>query len=234
MRRVVIDFFPRNARRYGTGWAVVAIDVFRATTTACTAVATGRRRFPVASVPVAYDRAAAFGGLLAGEQGGHPVDGFDLGNSPADLATRTDVHRPLVLLTSSGTALLQAATGADVVYAGCLRNTTAQTERLREWDGHVAVIGAGTRDQIRLEDEMACARVAERLIAAGFTPDLPTRRTVQRWAGAPVEACGTGQSAAYLRRTGQQRDIEFVLSRVNDLDTSYLMTDGELVAEKVR
>lgn len=232
MRRVVIDFFPRNARRYGRGWAVVAIDVFRATTTACTAVATGRRCFPVASVSLAYDRAAALGALLAGEQGGEPVAGFDLSNSPTALSARTDdVHRPLVLLTSSGTALLQAATDADVVYACSLRNTSAQVARLQEWDGDVAVIGAGTREQLRLEDELACARVAEQLVAAGFVPDAPTSRTVRRWAGAPVDACGTGRSAAYLRRTGQERDIDFVLSRVDDLGSVYVMTDGELVAE---
>jgi 2-phosphosulfolactate phosphatase len=234
MRKVVIDFFPRNAGRYARGWAIVAIDVFRATTTACTAVATGRRCFPVATLPAAYDRAAALGGLLAGEQEGYPVPGFDLGNSPADVSTRTDVHRPLVLLTSSGTALLHAAAAADIVYACCLRNTTAQAAQLKAWDGNVAVIGAGTREQIRLEDEMVCARIAEQLIATGFTPDVPTRRTVERWAGVPVEICGTGRSAEYLRRTGQQRDIAFVLSRVDDLDAVFVMTDGELVAEMVR
>jgi 2-phosphosulfolactate phosphatase len=234
MRRVVIDFFPSNARRYGAGWAVVAIDVFRATTTACTAVATGRRCFPVESLRAAYDRAAALGGLLAGEQGGYAVAGFDLGNSPTELLTRTDLHRPLVLLTSSGTALLQAAAGADAVYACCLRNSTAQAAQLKAWDGNVAVIGAGTRGEIRIEDEMACSRVAEQLIATGFIPDAATRRTVERWSGVPVDACATGRSAEYLRRTGQHCDIEFVLSRVDDLDAVYVMTEGELVAEILR
>src|SRR3954470_1718332 len=150
MPRVVIDSLPRNAGRYGPGWAVVAVDVFRATTMACTALASGRRCFPVASLPEAFARAHDLGAVLAGEQGGSPVAGFDLGNSPADLALRSDIDRPLVLLTSSGTALLHAATRADVVFAACLRNPIAQARRLRIRNRDVAVVGAGTRDEVRM------------------------------------------------------------------------------------
>lgn len=231
MPRVVIDSLPEHARRYGPGWAVVAVDVFRATTTACTAVTTGRRCFPVASAAEAFERARTLDAVLAGEQHGSPVAGFDLGNSPADLAQRTDTHRPLVLLTSSGTALLHAARGADLVYASCLRNTTAQAHRLRAATTDVAIIGAGTRGEPRMEDEMACALVARQLIDWGYRPDPATVATVRRWARVPVTACAAGRSAAYLRRTGQERDIEFVLSRVDDLDGVFVMKGDELVAE---
>jgi 2-phosphosulfolactate phosphatase len=232
MPRVVIDHFPSSARRYGPGWAVVAVDVFRATTTACTALASSRRCFPVASLSEAFARARDLGAVLAGEQGGSFIDGFDLGNSPADLILRTDIDRPVVLLTSSGTALLHAATRADVVYAACLRNTTAQAQRLRARNADVALIGAGTRDEVRMEDEMACARVAEALIDSGFTPDAPTLEAVERWAGVGVEECAKGRSADFLRESGQERDIDFVLHRVDDLDEAYVMRDSELVREE--
>lgn len=231
MPRVVIDFFPHSAYRYGPGWVVIAVDVFRATTTACTAVAVGRRCFPVATATEALRVAREVNALLVGELGGSPVGGFDLGNSPADLAARDDVERPVVLLSSSGTALIQAAHRADQVYAACLRNTTAQAHRLRGRDADVAVIGAGTRGQIRMEDELACARVAEALIGWGFTPDPVAAAAVRRWSRVPVEVCANGRSAAYLRAIGQQRDIDFVLRRVNDLNRVYLMRNGELMAE---
>jgi 2-phosphosulfolactate phosphatase len=234
MPRVVIDFLPRNAGRYGPGWAVVAVDVFRATTTACTALATGRRCFPVASLAEAFARGRDLGAVLAGERGGRHIAGFDLGNSPADLALRDDTHRPLVLFTSSGTALLHAATRADVVFAACLRNTTAQARRLRIRNGDVAIVGAGTRDEVRMEDEMACARLAEPLVDWGFTPDAPTLEAVRRWAGAPVEECAKGRSAAFLRTIGQERDIDFVLQHVDDLSEVYVMPDGELVRDGLR
>lgn len=231
MAKVVIDFFPDSARRYGRGWAVVAIDVFRATTTACTAVAAGRRCFPVATTTEAFHRAGDMDALLAGELAGSYVDGFDLGNSPADVAARADVGRAIVLLSSSGTALIGAASRADQVYAACLRNTTAQAYRLRRRDGDVALIGAGTRGQVRMEDELACARIAEALIGWGFTPDPVAAAAVARWTRVPVDLCANGRSAAYLRATGQERDIEYVLQHIDDLDRVYLMRRGELMME---
>jgi 2-phosphosulfolactate phosphatase len=234
MPRIVIDHFPSHARRYGSGWAVVAVDVFRATTTACTALAGSRRCFPVASLSEAFTRARDLGAVLAGEQGGDSIEGFDLGNSPADLSLRADIDRPVVLLTSSGTALLCAATRADVVYAACLRNTTAQARRLRARDGDVALVGAGTRNEVRMEDEMACTRMAEALIDSGFTPDAPTLEAVERLAGVPVEECAKGPSADFLRGSGQERDIDFVLNHVDDLDEVYVLRDSELVREEAR
>lgn len=64
---------------------VVVSDVIRATTTATTAVARGNRCIPVATVEAARAAAAAHNGtaLLVGEQGGEPIPGFDLNNSPA-------------------------------------------------------------------------------------------------------------------------------------------------------
>ena len=68
---VVIDCFPESALRYRDGWAVVAIDVIRATTTATTAVALGRRCFPVPSLEAAVPLAAQLDRpLLVGELGG--------------------------------------------------------------------------------------------------------------------------------------------------------------------
>ena len=80
-----------------------------------------------------------------------------------------------------------------------------------------------------MEDELACARVAEALIDSGFTADAPTLEAVRRWAGVPVEECAKGRSAAFLRESGQERDIDFVLDRVDDLDEVYVMRDRELV-----
>ena len=88
-RSVVIDCFPDSVRRYREGYAIVAIDVIRATTTAVTAVAMGRRCFPVPSIEHALPIAARLDQpLLVGELGGNMPYGFDLTNSPAELAQR--------------------------------------------------------------------------------------------------------------------------------------------------
>src|SRR3989454_156154 len=107
VRIVVIDAFPESVPQYRKGWAVVAVEVIRATTTAVTAALTGRRCFPVASTHAAFGLTQQFeNALLAGELGGEMPGGFEMNNSPSEIATRTDVSRPLILLSSSGTRLI--------------------------------------------------------------------------------------------------------------------------------
>src|SRR6188472_4314863 len=121
MPSVRIDCTPKPELQPGE--TAVVIDVIRATTTATTAVASGRRCFAVPSAAAARQLADALpGALLAGEIGGLRPGGFALDNSPAAVAGRSDVWRPLVLLSSSGTPLLDAVRQASLVQVACLRN----------------------------------------------------------------------------------------------------------------
>src|SRR5215469_17010064 len=126
-KTVVIDCFPESASLYRDGYALVAIDVMRATTTAVTCVVLGRKCFPVPSLDAAVPLAARLTNpLLVGELGGSMPYGFDLNNSPAALESRTDTHRPMILLTTSGTKVICGAQEWQAVYVACLRNYSAQ------------------------------------------------------------------------------------------------------------
>lgn len=218
-RIVKIDSLPAAAAGYGRGWAVVGVDVFRATTVVCTAAATGRRCLVAADVTEAIGLAGSLpGALLGGEQGGYRPPRFDVGNSPFEIERRQDLERPLVLVTSSGTPLLRHASMAGAVYAACLRNVTAQIRHLLTLDLNVAVIGAGTRGERRQEDDLGCAWIAAGLVAAGYAADSATEAIIDLWGGAPADWCASGSSAEFLRRFGHQDDIDFVLSHVDDLD----------------
>ena len=48
---------------------------------------------------------------------------FEMGNSPAQLANRDDTHRPLVLVSSSGTKVIHEAAGCEAVYLSCFRSS---------------------------------------------------------------------------------------------------------------
>lgn len=227
---VVIDFLPESMTLYGEDWAVVAVDVIRATTTAVTAVSTGRRCFPVGSLEDAtLLRPHLDNALLAGELGGAMPYGFEENNSPAAMHNRTDVERPLVLLSTSGTQLLADQGSRQALYAACLRNVTATVEHLVGRHERVALIGAGTRGEFREEDQMCCAWIAEGLLSLGFRPRHWTADIVRRWHGVPVTAVAEGASARYLRASGQGHDLDFVLSHNDDLREVYAMTDGQLL-----
>lgn len=114
--------------------AVVVIDVLRAFTVAPWLYHQGATR-----VLAVADRDHALrlrdtalpDALLAGEQGGIPVEGFDLGNSPSeirrtDLAGRTVVHR-----TSAGTQGLIRTVGSGRVFAASFVTAAATAAALR-------------------------------------------------------------------------------------------------------
>ena len=186
-RRVVIDFLPESARAYDDTWAVVAVDILRATTTAVTIAWSGRRCLPVGSLEEAHDTAARLHRpLLVGELGGDLPEGFDLQNSPCALESLSDLERPVVLLSSSGTRIFGEAAAAAAVYAACLRNLTAQVAHLAAHHPRVAMIGAGAKGEFRHEDQLGCAWMAAGLIEAGYLPDGDqTREAIERWGDAP-------------------------------------------------
>jgi len=231
-RTVVIDAFPESADRYVADHAIVAVDVIRATTTAVTSLALGRRCFPVASRAAAFElRARLEDALLAGELHGLTPEGFDVGNSPAMLLGRSDVHRPLILLSSSGTKLVHAARNAPAVYLACFRNAAAVARHLAGQPRRIAVIGAGSRGEFRKEDQICSAWVAAGLLEAGYeAADARTAEIVDRWGEAPAAACAEGASADYLRRSKQLADLDFVLTHVNDVDTACILVAGEVIA----
>lgn len=234
-KSVVIDYLPESARHYRDGYAIVAIDVIRATTTAVTAVSMGRRCFPVPSMELGFPLAARLDNpLLVGELGGNMPFGFDLTNSPAEIAARNDTLRPMILLSTSGTPLIYSAQNSDAVYVACLRNYKATIRHLVDRHHRVAVIGAGSRNEFRREDQFCCAWIAEGLIEAGFeAEDTRTTELVERWRGASPELIREGNSAKYLMKTNQVRDLLFVLDHIGDLDIAVMLKHDELTSVHV-
>ena len=230
-KTVVIDCFPESLVSYRKGYAIVAVDVIRATTTAVTAVALGRRCFPVPSLEAAVPLAAKLTNpLLVGELGGSMPYGFDLNSSPVDLEARTDIHRPMIFLSTSGTRLICGAEESQAMYVACLRNYSAQIAHLAAHHPTVAVIGAGSRAQFREEDQLGCAWIAEGLVRAGYEPqDERTISIIEQWNGAPVSVIAEGPSADYIRNSGQIRDLEYILTHIDDLDEVYRYERGRVI-----
>jgi 2-phosphosulfolactate phosphatase len=230
-KRVVIDALPESAALYRKGYAVVAVDVIRATTTAVTAVALGRRCFPVASVAEALLIAGTLDQpLLAGELHGRMPPGFEVNNSPAQIAARTDTYRPLVLLSSSGTQLLANLREYAAAYVACFRNYRSLARHIAAHHAQVALIGAGSLGEFREEDQMCCAWIASALVRSGYEAGgCLTAEVIQKWTDRPATACLNGNSAKYLERSGQLLDLQFILSHVDDIDEVFELRGSEVV-----
>jgi 2-phosphosulfolactate phosphatase len=220
-KTVSICCFANGLNEYADDRALVAVDVIRATTTAVTAISMGWECHLVPTLQAAFDAASRLpNALLTGEVGGQMPAGFELTNSPAQLAVRADVFRPLVLLSSTGTRLMCGIRHRHAAYLACFRNYSATIDHLTNNHDAVTLIGAGTRGDFREEDQMCCAWIADGLTQSGFAAeDDVTLRMVERWRGAPRNAFLMSQSVSYLQRSGQLRDLEFILNHFDDVDT---------------
>lgn len=201
--------------------ATVVVDVIRSTTTAITAAAAGHRVFPVCSIAAAQRAAARLvAPILAGEIHGVQPHGFDLQNSPSQVVALSPSIRPVVLLSSSGTRLmLEAARRVPAAYATCLRNATAQAEHLAATGCNVLIVGADRYGELRPEDRLCAARIATRLLDHGYRAlDRLTRGVIAQFGAAPDRVLVRSRSANYLRETGQDEDLAFILDHVEDLD----------------
>lgn len=227
---VSIGCFHEHLAEGGRDAVTVAIDVIRATTTAVTVVAGGRRCLVAASI----EDAVALAGdledpLLAGELGGWQPYGFDLQNSPAEVSRQEHGGRPVILLSTSGTRLMREAAAAGTAYAACLRNARAQATDLIDRHERVRLLGADSRGEFREEDQLCCAWIARSLVEAGWTEaDAETQRVLERWGRESPDAFLGGRSSTYLRDTGQSDDLDFVLNHVDDLDSVFPLAGPEV------
>ncbi len=152
----------------------VLIDVVRATTSIVVAFQRGCAAVLPVPTPEAARAARARpggeGSLLCGEQGGLPVPGFDLGNSPAELAQAPLAGRRLILCTSNGTPALAALAGASEVWIGALRNAAAVAGALASGRGDVMLACSGKDGSFCLEDTVCAGAILHGLRAAGAEP----------------------------------------------------------------
>ena len=230
MPAVAIGCFHEHLDPVPETTSIVAVDVIRATTTAITAAARGRRLYPAGSIEASVRLAADLDRpILAGELGGVQPYGFDLQNSPTQVAELEDSPRPIILLSTSGTRLIAEASRHGETFVCCLRNTDAQAAHLSGAARDVLILGADSRGEFREEDQLCAARVAGRIMQDGYQlADRQTEKVLERFADAPDDAFIDGRSAQYLRDTGQERDLAFVLEHVCDIDGVFRVEQGEV------
>ena len=200
----------REAARGGA--AVVVVDTYRASTTIAVLVAYGARVVPVASIEEAEMYPADF---RIGERGSAKVKGFDFGNSPTEVGeARIKPGTTVVLSSTNGTRIVEAARGAPAILAGAFVNAHAVAEDLAagEPGSRVVVVGCGWRGSRSSEDESAAGAILYRLRELGAGLDERAERVVEGYLGRPEKALRDNTAARRLKRLGYERDLDFCLA----------------------
>ncbi len=206
--RVHVAFTPDEGGAAPTG---IVIDVIRATTTICQALASGYERiFCVSEVEEAFAlRATLPAGVLGGERNNVLVAGFDLGNSPREYLERRE--GPLVLTTTNGTRAVVAAAGrCQRVLVASLNNLGAVVEAARAEGDDVLVVCAGVQGTLALDDAYVAGRIVELLDCERTDAAEAAVRLAGTWSGAE-DALRASQSGRNLLENAPdlEDDISF-------------------------
>jgi 2-phosphosulfolactate phosphatase len=180
--RVDVDFTPDETGAAPTG---LVIDVIRATSTICQALASGYGRvFCAAEVEEARALRDALGaGMLGGERHAVRIPGFDLGNSPREY--EEPAGETLVLSTTNGTrAVVAAAQRCERVFIASLLNLSAVVEATRDAGDDVVVVCAGVQGTLALDDAFVAGRIVELLGWERTDAADAAARLVSTWDGA--------------------------------------------------
>jgi len=146
---------------------IIVIDVLRACTTIAHALHAGARGIIVVdSVEEALRRSATLdrdSTLLCGERDSVRIDGFDLGNSPAEYVSSAVEGKTLILLTTNGTKALAAAGVSKSCLASSFVTLKASAIRAASFE-HITIVCAGSKDRFTFEDFLCAGMLLEEIL----------------------------------------------------------------------
>lgn len=160
---------------------VVVIDLLRASTTICHALANGAVEvIPVETPAQAQELRQSMGRekvLLCGERVGVKIEGFDLGNSPSEYTHDTVAGKKLIFCSSNGSGALLAARGAHRLAMAGLVNARLVLNWLASEPGDVCLVCSGKLGAFCAEDAACAGYLAAKLLGQGYTPGNDAVRT---------------------------------------------------------
>lgn len=206
--RVDVAFTPDEAGTAPTG---IVVDVIRATSTICQALASGYERvFCTAEIEEARALREELGeGVLGGERKAVRIPGFDLGNSPREYLE--PLAGTLVLSTTNGTrAVIAAARRSERVLVASLLNLAALVEEVRRAGDDAVVVCAGVQGTLTLDDAYVAGRIVELLGWRRTDASEAAARLTGTWGGAD-EAFRASKSGRNLLENAPdlEEDIPF-------------------------
>jgi 2-phosphosulfolactate phosphatase len=197
---------------------VVVIDVLRAATTMATALKNGCAEIiPVENAEKAFALAATLPSrqvLIGGERHGRKVEGFHLGNSPAEYTEDAVSGKTIILTTTNGTRALLLSEKARQILVMALVNLQAVSDVLCRVTTDIVIFCSGTNGEPSLEDTVCAGLLVDRLqtMSAGKIILSGQAQTAMNLAGEhKADLPGmlkTSKHGAYLESIGFGGDLD--------------------------
>lgn len=197
---------------------VAAVDQTRATSTIVAALYHGAKEVRPFDDLELCRKEKAKGVVIAAEVKGLRAPGFDLGNSPREVAQHPEAIRgkALALYTTNGSKTIVAVPPSVPLFAFSLFNVTATAlamARQAESRPHAVIACAGTEGDVALDDLLAAGLLAEILLALGGQPrgdGVQLALSVARaWQGRELPCLFQSQAGQNLLAVGLEEDLPF-------------------------
>jgi 2-phosphosulfolactate phosphatase len=207
---------------------VILIDVLRTCTVAPILFDNGLSQLHIVTkLTLARTFAQARGALLLGERGGLPPEGFNFGNSPAELSHHK-ITGEAVLVSENAPKILPKLHDAPYLLLGSLYNAAAVAQAALELSGgHIYIVCCGLLEQEDLDDSLAAGVIAtlikEHCSETQLTGGARLAAALLRAFPDPLEALWRSSTGHYLRS----------LNMVDDLAVASLVSQSE-VAPRMR
>jgi len=142
---------------------VVVVDIFRATTTMCTALDNGAAAIiPVADIEQARGYQAA-GFLVGAERETRRMKFADFGNSPFEYTPEKVSGRDIVFTTTNGTRAIEAAKDCGRLFIGAFSNIDNLADNCLSSGERIVVLCAGWNNCVSMEDTLFAGAFVEKL-----------------------------------------------------------------------
>ena len=227
---------PNTAGEF-SGKTVVVFDVLRATSSIITALGNGALEvIPVIEPGEAMELMRSIGAqecITGGERKGLKIEGFELGNSPAEYSNIKVSGKKVILCTSNGTRAIKWAQGAAEVLIGSYLNLQTLVDYLKGSDQEIVLICAGSGVNIGLEDLACAGRLIQLLQTAGVGLELNdaaylARLSNERSLSIGLEAfIGQTDHGKYLSEIGMTEDLK-VCTSIDSVPILPKFVDGRI------
>jgi 2-phosphosulfolactate phosphatase len=214
---------------------VVIIDIFRASSSICTAFANGA----VSIIPVAeVEEARVYknrGFLVAAERDGFVLDFADFGNSPFNFTREMVEGKTIVYSTTNGTGLIRLTSSSYLTVIGSFLNFSALTQWLLKQERDVLLLCAGWKNRFNIEDSVCAGAIAEALINSHHFITIcdSTHAAIDLWSLARPDVYWYIEKAAQRTRLRNKKlddCIQFCLTP-DFTDKIPIMNNGVLVVK---
>ena len=200
MRTVNVEFTAKDAvRGVERGDVIVVVDVLRCTSSIVTALANGATDVTavrsVSEARALKSKNPSF--ILAGERGGLPPKGFELGNSPRDFLATNIKGRSVIITTTSGTQAINNASRAKMVLIGSFLNLTAVAKRAMK-----VAVEEGSGLTVAMSGKLGSFSLEDFLCAGGI---------VSLWEGEGLEFSDSAFAALLGYRAASDNLLKHVL-----------------------